>query len=183
MFQVELAPLGGILGPLKSDLGVFWAKIPLYPYNVKFSNSIFSKSPNLPILSFWILNLHIINCQFQKRSTVKHFFFSHCMLLPLVWDRRIFCAYYSLRVLNMCRKWIARKREYFGSILSWVALHYAFWTSASSGNLFWSNFCCILDKQVFHHYALLSCGVWGCSSHWLWNHNRLLGISTRFLHV
>ena len=27
MFHVELAPLGGILGPLKSDLGVFWAKI------------------------------------------------------------------------------------------------------------------------------------------------------------
>ena len=74
MFHVELAPLGGILGPLKSDLGVFWAKIPLYPYNVKFSNSIFSKSANLPILSFWILNLHIIICQFQKRSTVKHFF-------------------------------------------------------------------------------------------------------------
>ena len=73
MFHVELAPLGGILGPLKSDLGVFWAKIPLYPYNVKFSNSIFSKSANLPILSFWILNVHIINCQFQKRSTVKHF--------------------------------------------------------------------------------------------------------------
>ena len=66
-------PLGGILGPLKSDVGVFWAKIPLYPYNVKFSNSIFSKSPNFRILSFWILNLHIIICQFQKRSTVKHF--------------------------------------------------------------------------------------------------------------
>ena len=29
MFHVELAPLGGILGPLKSDLGVFWPKIPL----------------------------------------------------------------------------------------------------------------------------------------------------------
>ena len=74
MFHVQLAPLGGILGPLKSDLGVFWAKIPLYPYNVKFSNSIFSKSANLPILSFWILNLHIIICQFKKRSTKKHFF-------------------------------------------------------------------------------------------------------------
>ena len=73
-YEQVWAPLGGILGPLKSDLGVFWAKIPLYPYNVKFSNSIFSKSPNLPILSFWILNLHIIICQFQKRSTKKHFF-------------------------------------------------------------------------------------------------------------
>ena len=84
MSHVELAPLGGNLGPLKSDLGVFWAKIPQYPYNVKFSNLIFSKSPNLPILSFWILNVHIIICQFQKRSTVKHFFFSQSMLLPLV---------------------------------------------------------------------------------------------------
>ena len=37
MFHVELAPLGGILGPLKSDLGVFWAKIPLYPYNVNIA--------------------------------------------------------------------------------------------------------------------------------------------------
>ena len=26
MFHVELAPLGGILDPLKSDLGEFWAK-------------------------------------------------------------------------------------------------------------------------------------------------------------
>ena len=24
MFHVELVPLGGIFGPLKSDLGVFW---------------------------------------------------------------------------------------------------------------------------------------------------------------
>ena len=24
MFHVELAPVGGIFGPLKSDLGVFW---------------------------------------------------------------------------------------------------------------------------------------------------------------
>ena len=36
--------------------------------------SIFSKPPQCPILSFWILNLHIIICQFQKRSTKKHFF-------------------------------------------------------------------------------------------------------------
>ena len=73
-FMLKSHLRGGILGPLKSDLGVFWAKIPLYPYNVKFSNLIFSKSANLPILSFWILNLHIIISQFQKRSTVKHFF-------------------------------------------------------------------------------------------------------------
>ena len=45
MFHVELAPLGGILGPLKSDLGVFWAKIPLYPYNVKNTKNAFSQNP------------------------------------------------------------------------------------------------------------------------------------------
>ena len=76
MSHVELAPLGGILGPLKSDLGVFWAKIPLYPYNVKFSNSIFSKSPNLPILSFWILNVLIIIGHFKKDPPRNIFFLS-----------------------------------------------------------------------------------------------------------
>ena len=43
MFHGELAPIGGILGPLKSDLGVFWAKIPLYPYNVKTQKTHFLK--------------------------------------------------------------------------------------------------------------------------------------------
>ena len=45
MFHGELAPIGGILGPLKSDLGVFWAKIPLYPYNVKTQKTHFLKIP------------------------------------------------------------------------------------------------------------------------------------------
>ena len=45
MFHVELAPLGVILAPLKSDLGVFWAKIPLYPYNVKNTKNAFSQNP------------------------------------------------------------------------------------------------------------------------------------------
>ena len=44
MFHGELAPLGGILGPPKSDLGVFWAKIPLYPYNVKTQKTHFLKT-------------------------------------------------------------------------------------------------------------------------------------------
>ena len=43
MFHGELAPIGGILGPLKSDLGVFWSKIPLYPYNVKTQKTHFLK--------------------------------------------------------------------------------------------------------------------------------------------
>ena len=48
MFHVELTPLGGILGPLKSDLGVFWAKIPLHPYNVKTQKTHFLKIPLKP---------------------------------------------------------------------------------------------------------------------------------------
>ena len=44
-FMVNFAPIGGILGPLKSDLGVFWAKIPLYPYNVKTQKTHFLKIP------------------------------------------------------------------------------------------------------------------------------------------
>ena len=63
-------------GPPKWSLQLHLIDLSPFPYNVKFSNSIFSKSANLPILSFWILNLHIIICQFQKRSTVKHFFLS-----------------------------------------------------------------------------------------------------------
>ena len=44
MFHVELAPLGGILGPLKSDLGVYRAKIPLNPDNVKTQKMHFLKT-------------------------------------------------------------------------------------------------------------------------------------------
>ena len=46
--------------------------------------SIFSKTPQCSILSFWILNLHIIICQFQEKSTVIFFFLSQSMFLPLV---------------------------------------------------------------------------------------------------
>ena len=52
----------------------FWPLESRFLMRKNEKKSIFSKTPNLPILSFWILNLHIIICQFQKRSTVKHFF-------------------------------------------------------------------------------------------------------------
>ena len=45
--------------------------------------SIFSKPPQCPILSFWILNLHIIIRQFKKKIHRDTFFLSHCMFLPL----------------------------------------------------------------------------------------------------
>ena len=55
MFHVELAPLGGIFGPLKSDLGVFW------PFRA--TDFIMGKlkiwdnflGPQLPILKFTFL--------------------------------------------------------------------------------------------------------------------------------
>ena len=51
-----------------------------WPLEIRFlmrkneKKSIFSKPPQCPILSFWILNLHIIICQFKKKSTKIHFF-------------------------------------------------------------------------------------------------------------
>ena len=76
MFHVELAPLGGILGPLKSDLGVFWAKIPLYPYNVKTQKTHFLKT-----LSWADFDLLESNCRhifLHKNQKIYHsgFFFS-----------------------------------------------------------------------------------------------------------
>ena len=41
MFYVQLAPLGGILGPLKSDLGLFWPFRAIYPRYLIFTKSSF----------------------------------------------------------------------------------------------------------------------------------------------
>ena len=63
MFNVELAPLGGILGPLKSDLGVFWAKIPLssdWFYNVKTQKAQFLQNRAWEIAE--IENIHCPIC-------------------------------------------------------------------------------------------------------------------------
>ena len=53
------------------------------PIQNTIQNTNTSKPPQCPILSFWILNLNIIICQFKKihRDT---FFLSHCTFLPLV---------------------------------------------------------------------------------------------------
>ena len=76
MFHGELAPIGGILGPLKSDLGVFWAKIPLYLYNVKTQKTHFLK-----ILEWADFDLLESNCRhifLHKNQKIYHsqFFFS-----------------------------------------------------------------------------------------------------------
>ena len=40
MFHVEVAPLGGILGPLKSDLGVFRPFRAIIFINIKFAKRL-----------------------------------------------------------------------------------------------------------------------------------------------
>jgi len=70
MFHVELAPLGGILGPLKSDLGVFWAKIPLYPYNVKTQKTYFLKT--LSWADFHLFESYYIYIYLHKNQKNYH---------------------------------------------------------------------------------------------------------------
>ena len=63
--------------PISGKYGLrnhFWPLESRFLMRKKQKKSIFSKPPNLPILSFWILNVLIIICQFQKRSTMIHFF-------------------------------------------------------------------------------------------------------------
>ena len=63
MFHVDLAPLGGILDPLKSDLGVFWAKIPLssdWFYNVKTQKTLFLQNSQSEMAK--IENIHCTIC-------------------------------------------------------------------------------------------------------------------------
>ena len=77
MFHVELAPLGGILGPLKSDLGVFWAKIPLYPYNVKTQKNAFSQNPFMGGFSSSGILLYIyIHLPKNQKNYHRQFFVS-----------------------------------------------------------------------------------------------------------
>ena len=62
MFHVELAPLGGIFGPLKSDLGVFWPFRGTDSIIGKNQNANFSKFPRRPILNFLVVTQEVI-CQ------------------------------------------------------------------------------------------------------------------------
>ena len=55
MFHVELAPLGGIFGPLKSDLGVFWPFRGTDFIMGKNKNANFSKRAHGPIFKFCVV--------------------------------------------------------------------------------------------------------------------------------
>ena len=70
LFNTNIPPISGKYG-LRNH---FWSLESGFLMRKREENDFFSKSAKLPILSFWILNVHIIICQFQKRSTVKHFF-------------------------------------------------------------------------------------------------------------
>ena len=74
MFHVELAPLGGIFGPLKSDVGVFLAKIPLYPYNVKTQKTHFLKIPEWADFDLLESNCRHIFLPKYKKITIENFF-------------------------------------------------------------------------------------------------------------
>ena len=76
---MELAPLGGILGPLKSDLGVFWAKIPLYPYNVKTQKTHFLKTLSWADFDLLESNSRYIFLHKNQKNYHSTFFFSWCM--------------------------------------------------------------------------------------------------------
>ena len=60
MFHVELAPLGGILGPLKSDLGVFGPFRGTEFIMGKNQNANFSKRARCPILKFLVVIREVI---------------------------------------------------------------------------------------------------------------------------
>ena len=72
LFNTNIPPISGKYG-LRNH---FWSLESGFLMRKREENDFFSKSAKLPILSFWILNVHIIICQFQKRSTVIHFFLS-----------------------------------------------------------------------------------------------------------
>ena len=70
LFNTNIPPISGKYG-LRTH---FWSLESGFLMRKREENDFFSKSAKDPILSFWILNVHIIICQFQKRSTVIHFF-------------------------------------------------------------------------------------------------------------
>ena len=70
LFNTNIPPISGKYG-LRNH---FWSLESGFLMRKREENDFFSKSAKDPILSFWILNVHIIICQFQKRSTVKDFF-------------------------------------------------------------------------------------------------------------
>ena len=74
MFHIELAPLGGIFGPLKSDLGVFWPFPGTDFIMGKNQNANFSKPFHGRILISWNPILDTFFCTKIKKFTMDNFF-------------------------------------------------------------------------------------------------------------
>ena len=77
MFHVELAPLGVIFGPLKSDLGAFWRDFGSFFawfYNVKTQKSVFSKRARQKILFLaWVVYLYCVLRVPEEKLAVHNF--------------------------------------------------------------------------------------------------------------
>ena len=71
MFHVKLAPLGGIFGPLKSDLGVFWPFRGTDFIMGKNKNANFSKRARCPIFKFFVVTREVI---FPEKRTMAPIF-------------------------------------------------------------------------------------------------------------
>ena len=74
MFHVELAPLGGIFGPLKSDLGVFWPFRGTDFIMGKNQNANFSQRARQKILIFSLSSLFISVLKVPEEKLVVHNF-------------------------------------------------------------------------------------------------------------
>ena len=123
MFHVELAPLGGIFGPLKSDLGVFW------PFRATdFIMGILKiwdnfLGPNGPILKFTFLeslrNLWLFGinkkdgCFFRFRTPSRH------MWPPL---KSQICQFWGTTALLIPVKWAPKSsgERYPGFLIEWI---------------------------------------------------------------
>ena len=75
MFHVELAPLGGIFGPLKSDLGVFWPFRGTDFIMGKNKNANFSKRARCPIFNFFVVIREVILQKMAPILAPVNFFF------------------------------------------------------------------------------------------------------------
>ena len=74
MFHVELAPLGGIFGPLKSDLGVFWPFRGTDFIMGKNQNGNFSQGARQEILIFSLSSLFISVLKVPEEKLAVHNF-------------------------------------------------------------------------------------------------------------
>ena len=74
MFHFELAPRGGIFGPLKSDLGVFWPSRGTDFIMGKKQNGIFSQGARQKILISSLSSLFISVLKVLEEKLAVHNF-------------------------------------------------------------------------------------------------------------